>query len=308
MRRILATLPVWLMLAWVPATSLAQQCPSAPLCRETAPIGKLLHDPNSKGNRVWTTNCKQPNTAPPRDDLICQDIARCPEAGALGKFLRSVTFDCRAKHFDGYFGLDGMTYGILDWTAENLPRTFAAYQTRNAQRFEEIFGKLALPITNGCLDPKWVCESNKQAKLTCNPAFHEAFDRGLLEADFQKAQLDLVLRTYEDRLKRFAGLGLKTEYGNTAIAVLANNLLNSEACRPATWKKECAAHAADERKLVDCMLDQYVVHACRGSVKGSTERRDAIKKIFDGAAPSQLIHPTAGALVACSTRWGTTTR
>jgi hypothetical protein len=298
----------WLMLGLAPAASSAQVCPSAPLCRETAPNGKLLHERNSKGNRVWTTECNQPNSSPARDDPLCQDIARCAGAGAFGKFLRAVTFDCRAKHFDGYFGLDGMTYGILDWTAENLPRTLAAYQARNPGRFEEVFGKLALPISNGCLDPKWVCENNKQAKLTCDPAFHEAFDKGLLDADFQKAQLDMVLQTYEVRLKRFAGLGLKTEYGNTAMAVVANNLLNNEACRPATWKKECADRAADERELVDCMLDRYVANACRGSANGSIERRDAIKKIFQGAATSPLIHPTADALHACSTRWGTMTR
>jgi hypothetical protein len=66
----------------------AQQCSSGPqVCRETAPGGALLHNPNSKGNRVWTTSCG-PNSMKPGLDPICHQISSCRAAGGFGKFLQ----------------------------------------------------------------------------------------------------------------------------------------------------------------------------------------------------------------------------
>src|SRR4029453_1679468 len=153
----------------------AQQCPSGPnVCRDTAPAGALLHKPNSKGHLVWTSACG-PNTMKAGVDPICHQISTCPEAGGFGKFLQAVTFDCKTKHFDGYFGLDGMTFGILDWTSNNLPPMLKAYQERNKDKFDEIFGALRMPIKDGCLDAKWACDNNKKGKLMCDATFHDAF-------------------------------------------------------------------------------------------------------------------------------------
>jgi hypothetical protein len=216
-----------------------------------------------------------------------------------------VTFQCKTKHFDGYFGLDGMTFGILDWTSNNLPPIFKAYQARNQTRFDELFGKLGMPMKDGCLDAQWACDHNKAGKLMCDEDFHTAFSTAIRTGDFQKAQVDLALEQYEARLKRFSDLGLRTEFGNTAMAVLANNLLNTSACRPATWKSICAGQA-DETKLVNCMLDQYVKNACRGgSVQTSRDRADAIRAVFAGSNPSGNIHPTAEQIISCSADWGT---
>src|SRR6476619_2200042 len=56
-------------------------CPGAPLCRDTAPRGKLLlHD------HTWTSPCN-PNNLKGGDDPICEDIVGCPAAGGFGKFL-----------------------------------------------------------------------------------------------------------------------------------------------------------------------------------------------------------------------------
>lgn len=264
----------------------------------------MLHNPNSKGHRVWTTACG-PNTTTPRLDPICRQISSCPAAGGFGKFLQAVTFDCKTKHFDGYFGLDGMTFGILDWTSNNLPPVLKAYHQRNREEFDQIFGTLGMPMKDGCLDAKWVCENNKQGNLMCERNFHDAFATAIRAADFQKAEVDFALAQYENRLKRFAGLGLKTEYGNTAMAVLANNLLGAAACRPATWKKLCAGQP-NETKMVDCMLDQYAKNSCRGgSPQSSEDRVKAIRAVFAGAAPSENIHPTAEAVISCSSSWGT---
>jgi hypothetical protein len=280
----------------------AQECPSSRLCRDVAPAGALLHNKNSAGHRIWTTACG-PNTTKPRLDRICQEISNCPAAGGFGKFLAAVTGFCKSKQFDGYFGLDGMTFGILDWTADNLPSILRSYQQWSGEKFDDIFRALDLPMKDGCLDPNWVCESNRQGKLMCDTNFHDAFASSLKIAEFQKAQVEYALKTYEKRIARFASLGLKTEYGNTAMVVVANNLLGKEACRPATWKKLCADEA-DETKLVNCMLQQYADNNCRGSARGSNERMMVIKKVFNGATPSDNIHPTVDAVVACSGSWG----
>src|SRR5687768_8301723 len=92
-------------------TRRAEATCSAELCREGAPRGKLLR--NNRG--IWTSPCG-PNGETGVRDLICEDIARCPSAGGFGKFLQSVSGSCRKKSFNGYFGLDGLTFGILDWT------------------------------------------------------------------------------------------------------------------------------------------------------------------------------------------------
>ena len=153
------------------------------------------------------------------------------------------------------------------------------------------------------MDPKWACNNNKRGKLMCDVAFHHAFELSLNTAEFQKAQVDYALQQYEKRLARFAHLGLRTEYGNTAMAVVANNLLPKEACRPETWKQGCADQP-DETKLVQCMLQQYANNSCRGSSRGSTERMTVINRVFAGAQPSQNVHPTADAIISCSASWG----
>jgi len=84
----------------------------------------------------------RPNSSKQRVDQICQQISSCPAAGGFGKFLQAVTGDCKSKHFDGYFGLDGMTFVILDWTADNLPPIFQACELRDKTKFDEIFGKV----------------------------------------------------------------------------------------------------------------------------------------------------------------------
>jgi hypothetical protein len=298
-RTVISALGIYLVLS-SPAT--AQECPSAQLCRETAPGGSLLHNPNSNGNRVWTTACG-PNSSRQRVDQICQQISSCPAAGGFGKFLQAVTGDCRSKQFNGYFGLDGMTFGILDWTADNLPPILQAYQLRDNGKFDELFKELNLPIKDGCLDPKWACDNNKRGKLMCDAGFHDAFQLSLNTAEYQKAQVEYALKQYEKRLARFSNLGLKTEYGNTAMAVVANNLLRNEDCRPETWKNVCAAQP-DETQVVQCMLRQYANNGCRGSLRGSKERMIAINKVFAGAQPSGNIHPTADAIISCSDNWG----
>jgi hypothetical protein len=296
-------LTTFVLISLIAPPSKAQQCQSLGNCRAAnGEGGALLHQPNSNGAMVWTSPCG-PNTSTARTDNICEQISTCEKAGAFGKFLRAVTFDCKLKHFNGYFGLDGVTFGILDFTAASLPTLMHAYNVRNAERYKELFDPLAIPTANGCVDANWICDANKQAKFMCDAKIRDAFQASVNDPDFEKSQVDVALNIYEERLKRYASLGLKTEFGNTAMAVVANNLKNNNNCRPAFWKQQCA-HNKEEGNLVNCMLDQYVIYACRGSRKGSEERRAAIKKMFINQKLSAIIHPPVDDVIACTTRWG----
>jgi hypothetical protein len=137
----------------------------------------------------------------------------------------------------------------------------------------------------------------------CAPGFHRAFKSSLRTAEFQKAQIDYALKEYEKRIARFSSLALQTDYGNVAMAVVANNLLPTKACRPATWKKVCEGQT-NERKLVDCMLQEYGKYNCRGSQGATQQRLKAIKRVFAGAQSTDIVHPTADAVIACSDSWG----
>ena len=157
-----------------------------------------------------------PSEYPTKSDLICNQIAACTGAGGFGKFLQAVTGDCSAKHFEGYFGLDGMTFGILDWTWHNFPGVLKAYQERSPSSFAEKLGALNMPMKNGCVDATWTCNANKNADLMCKPSFHSAFSSALKTPEFRKAQMDYALWEYEKRLARFAGLGLTTANDETS--------------------------------------------------------------------------------------------
>ena len=105
----------------MPARGQAASCPAISIqqCRATAPDGGLLHEPNSKGHVIWTSRC-EPKGIKQHLDTLCDQISQCAAAGGFGLFLRAVTDDCQAKSFGNVFGLDGLTFGILDWTEDNL--------------------------------------------------------------------------------------------------------------------------------------------------------------------------------------------
>jgi hypothetical protein len=136
----------------------------------------------------------------------------------------------------------------------------------------------------------------------CEPAFRSAFSSALKTAEFRKAQMDYALAEYERRLARYSSLGLKTEYGNTAIAVLANNLKRTSGCKPSAWKDACKAEV-DERSLVACMLRQYVRNECRGSLRGSRSRVESIEAVFATDKASAIIHPAPSAVEQCVADW-----
>ncbi|WP_152513702.1 hypothetical protein [Sinorhizobium meliloti] len=136
----------------------------------------------------------------------------------------------------------------------------------------------------------------------CDSALREGFTSALATSDFRKAQMDYALKQYEERLKRYESLALKTEYGNTAMAVLANNLKRTNACKPSVWKAACSKKPT-EREVVDCMLQKYIDGTCRGSIRGSRERVKVIKALFEGESESTIIHPKISEVEQCVTNW-----
>jgi len=279
-----------------PAHGTELTCPGADECREGPPRGKLNH------NSVWTSPCP-PNALREGHDLICEDIADCPAAGGFGKFLRAVSGECRSKTFDGYFGLDGLTFGILDWTSDNLPAVFEIYRRRFPAKFDSVFGALQLPFSGVCLDPKWVCEKNRSGYLSCDPAFRTAFEQSVRDPELQRGQLDFAVHQFLSRVARYETLGLKTQYGVVAMAVVANNLRSTPQCKPATWMQQCKNHES-EPQVVDCMLDKYVQGACRGSADGSRRRREVIQKVFRDHKSDPYTTPDLTAIEDCSSKWG----
>jgi len=273
-------------------------CPGADECRAVAPQGKLLlHD------GIWTSPCN-PNALRGGHDLICEDIVSCPAAGGFGKFLQAVTGHCTSKTFDGYYGLDGLTFGILDWTSDNLPAVFEIYRRRFSEKFDAIFGELHLPFNGMCLDTKWVCEHNRSGALNCDANFRSAFERSVRDPDLQKGQLEFAFHQFLKRIERFQRLGLQTQYGLVSMAVVANNLRGSSDCKPETWKQECQSHGS-EAQVVDCMLDKYVEHACRGGHKEATQRRrDQIEEVFQNHKDDLYNKPELSAIESCTGKWG----
>jgi hypothetical protein len=273
-------------------------CPAADECRDTAPRGKLLH-----ADGIWTSPCS-PNAVHGGHDLICEDIVSCPAAGGFGKFLQAVTGNCRSKTFDGYHGLDGLTFGILDWTSNNLPALFEIYKQRSPEKFDAIFGPLHLPFNGMCLDPKWVCDNNRSGALNCDSNFRSAFERSVRDPDLQKGQLEFALHQFAGRITRFQRLGLKTQYGLVSMAVVANNLRPSSGCKPENWMQECKSRGS-EAQIVDCMLDKYVQGACRGGHSDATKRRrDVIEQVFQNHKDDLYNNPEVSAIESCSSKWG----
>ena len=295
----------------ISAAAKSQECPPADLCRDG---GNLVHAKNRAESFIYTVRCSTgkgetppgewSNGSPRRLDRICHEISTCPAAGSFGRFLGSVTGNCMEKHFDGYFGLDGLTFGILDFTSPSLPAVVQTYEERSPGEFRQHLGSLSLPLKDGCWATSDICSRNRTGAFMCKADFHTAFKATVQSAEFQKAEAAVALKAYDERIARFAGLGLKTEYGIVAMATVENGLKGSPACHPAAWKKTCAA-ATDEAVLVHCMLDQYVIHQCRGgSPQAAAERRDDINRTFAGSEHRRDITPSLDQVLACSTSWG----
>jgi hypothetical protein len=282
----------------IPARGTQVTCPGADVtgCREH---GKLVRQ-----NGEWISPCG-PNALIGGHDMICEDIVRCPAAaGGFGRFLQAVTGKCESKTFDGYHGLDGLTFGILDWTADNLPAVFEVYRKRFPAKFASIFGDLQLQFKGECLDPKWACEKNQAGSLSCEPAFHKAFAESVRDPELQTAQLDFAMHQFLERVAMYQPLGLKTQYGVVALAVVANNLRSTSQCKPENWMQQCKDPRKSEAQVVDCMLDKYVQGACRNSAAASKRRGHVIEEVFKDHKSELYEAPDLAALEKCSNKWG----
>ncbi len=299
MRTMLATCLLAASFFLFAAPAAEATCRSAKLCREGAPKGKLV-----KKKNTWSAPCA-PYGENGGVDPSCKDIISCENAGAFGKFLSAVTEQCHGKTFDGYYGLDGLTFGILDFTSNELPGLFeqAKKNPETAARFDEIFADSGIKMNGNCLDPAWVCDANRSGALNCDAKFRPAFEKFVNDPAMQKVQLGEAVRQFLARIKRFRSLGLKTQYGLVAMAVVANNLRHAEGCQPAKWKAACADKGS-EGAMVDCMLDQYAENACRHTKEGSISRAKVIKKVFEGHKEAAYGEPDVAKIAACSDKWG----
>jgi len=123
------------------------------------------------------------------------------------------------------------------------------------------------------------------------------------DPDLQKGQLDFALHQFLSRVKKYEPLGLQTQYGVAALAVVANNLPSTSQCKPETWMEQCRDRGSETR-VVDCMLDRYVQGACRNSAAASKRRRDVIEEVFKDHKNELYKEPDLTALEQCSDKWG----
>jgi len=278
---------------------------------------------------VYVAPC-QPKGHTPHLDKLCDDLSNehCPGSykGGFGLFLRSVTEDCKSKSFEGYFGLDGMTYGILDFTEDNLPGIFELAQRdpQTKAEFEKMFAKTDVlkEMKGGCLDKEWACDQNNKGYFNCDPEYRAAMENFVTHPLMQQLQLQIAYDAYLSRIERYYCLGMKTIFGNVMLATVANNLRDNAACKPTNWLKDCNAKHAheadfDEAKLINCMLlEHYVVgpldkdgkpKGCRKTPDGARRRANEIIHAFKGRESELFVwadQPKVEDLVKCSTNWG----
>ena len=184
-----------------------------------------------------------------------------------------------------YFGLDGLTFGILHFTANELPELFEMYKSNpvTATKFDQMFPFLSTRMSGACLNPAFVCDSNRAGYFNCDATFRPAFLRSVQDPDMQKEQLRLAYNRYVGRVNSLRQYNFRSAFVVAGLAAIMNNLPNRQGCRISEWVQTCSAQRSNEPALMNCMLDIYVQNGCRNSVSGARSRRDAIVAVFRGA-------------------------
>jgi hypothetical protein len=294
--------------------ALARSCPAAKLCRDHLVVQQKA---GSKASRAAC--CSQKGdfkcNIGGEVDPVCAKMALQPSAdaacaGPFGYFLNAVTEGCREKGFSNVFGLDGLTFGILDYTTNEIPRIFHSWYTdpQTRARFMEIFkpaepryGRPWFDLESGCTDTDWVCHNNEDGALACEGDFRQALQTALRDPLLVASTIDDALGQYNDRIRRSQReLGLKSIYGVVSLAVMLNNLPEKKRpeCRLSTWATKCKQ--PDEVPRVSCMIQQYAQNGCRNSKQGAMDRAKSIDRSIPAAVRAKPYSPdTLEAITRC---------
>lgn len=306
MRTAARVLPLACALVALPLAALAASGRHPPPARHPAPAGharSCLPAPN--------VSC----AGLPRDismlDPICSDIAwHCPAGRAFSQFIGAVTGNCRDKGFAKLHGLDGITFGIMDFTCDNFREVFTAMRQRDSARFGHLMAPAGAPWTTGGV-PADLADRMQRRALVCGTEGQgvlSAMNNILADATMRKAQLKVGLDWFNARIGPVSG---RKAFTKVAIATMQNGLHARCATRAngdhgaCTSPNLCSLTAlrsgcsGDEAAQTLCMLQKYSqvsvresghTMGCRGGAQGAAAARCSYVLNQFGVAGSAALH------------------
>ncbi len=251
------------------------------LCREN-----LLHpNPNA-----WVAACGpqglQPSTNSAAQTACTMLTTQCGRD--FGYFLRGISDNCRSKRFDGIYGLDGVTFGILDFTEDNLVGLLNDYRRENPTGYERAFGSSGVEV-----NARWFCETNRSARgLMCHEGFRNAMQQVLRDPAFIRVQTKTAYRLYRGRLSLASHFS--SPYGRVMFAIVLNNPGRCGSEFAGVFRACGAAFSGnDENQKIECFLREYEMQGCRNGVSSARSRVVAIRGQLTGLsrapAPLQVV-------------------
>lgn len=265
------------------------------LCRENLP-----NCPSSARN--WCAACG--GFFPPSlhvlsgRDQSCWDLAGplespMPCGREYGIFLRGLTFNedfgglCTTKRFDSLESLDGLTFGILHYTADNLPGLLQEFRREDANAYQTIFGSVGTPLTS-----QGICQLQRDSRgAGCHPGLMRALRQALVHPSFTRVQIKNSYQKMQSRLRLAARFGFQSAYGQLTYAIATNNpgSCGCRDCLPFTNVRNACQTAfagSDEQAKITCFLDKYVELGCRGGVASAGRRRAVIIRMLGSLSRS----------------------
>ncbi|MBP9762992.1 hypothetical protein KBD34_05260 [Patescibacteria group bacterium] len=272
---------------------------------------RSLRPSNSRdGHVVWCQNCANDGTATCNDtnsgvDQMCLRITgeTGPTAcgGQFGLYLRGVTGACISKQFNSIEGLDGITFGIRGFWAENMPSLMRLYANEDRATFEEVFRNAGLNewYQNGAINKNWFCQKQTDLHgLACDANFREALRASGQRPTLIKAQLREAWSRFTNAYNRAAHY-FNSDYGRIMWTILANNPGNHERCDLPVLYEACRT-SGDEAAIITCILGdgtsrnigRFAMNRCRGGQASAMARAATIISRLEGvsktsATPSQ---------------------
>ncbi len=260
------------------------------LCRDNLrPVG-----------HAWCAACNIAcEMRPTRPDNACLGVINGapPCGGSFGYFLKALTDNCQSKRFYWLDGLDGITFGILHSTEDNIPSLMRRFQSIDNAGFQAAMGDQA----GHALDPTWLCNAQRQQRgVICDQGFRTAMERALASRGFMQAQLQDAFSKYQRRIQ-LGSRYFRSEFGQLMWAVALNN---PGACGAdfGPIVRACSSEFAgnDENAKINCFLEQFPRIPCRGGVAGATRRANSIRNNLANASKTNPPTPiTIETIMAC---------
>jgi hypothetical protein len=289
-------------------------------CIAGGALRTVVHTGNHETRTDYEADCPGVPADHKTSDRICEDLSqRCPAAGSFSKFLWGVTSQCADKGFAKLHGLDGLTFGILDFTYDNLPSVFTYFRRADAARLRQIMANAPSPFREGNTpSDRELCQMNRNNTLICGTDgqyFRNALISAIHDPVLQKAQLRKALDTFQAHM----GASGSTVFRRVANATLGNNPRRAPECL--NLQSGCPSEEAAQTL---CMLRNFAKNRCRGhggsdeavgrcasvlSQFGVSDARGVCSGTRQQAVTAQMREPFRApgsfeSIVACSSLWG----